>query len=193
MNNLGFPPAVVSEEEALIYKDALEEIVPEKLKELLDYQDKLIKIRELKLKALDVFPDIDEATEYFWLLWMEIEFEQYYKANRWLKYWLRLSIKSGNNDTWAQKQDVSQSGFTQEQIDKVKEVPIQDIFEGKIRQMGSRFIANCPFHKEKTPSFVIFENDNNFYCFGCNVGGDVIDYYMKLNEVDFPTAIKALL
>jgi hypothetical protein len=176
-----------------IFQDGLEEVIPEKIKELMDYQDSLVKLREEKLKAIDLVDSVDEASEYFWLLWTEIEFENYYRANRWLKYWLRLATKSGNNNIEEKTEEMNKLGLTQEQIDQAKSIGIQDVFEGRLRKAGSRYYGLCPFHKESTASFVIFENDNSFYCFGCNANGDVLDFYMKLHEVNFPSAVKALI
>lgn len=52
--------------------------------------------------------------------------------------------------------------------------------------------ALCPFHKEKTPSFVINSAHQTFHCFGCGVGGDVYAFLMKQEGVDFPTALRML-
>jgi DNA primase len=46
-------------------------------------------------------------------------------------------------------------------------------------ELNSKGSALCPFHKENTPSFKIFTGSNSFYCFGCGVGGSVIDFTMK--------------
>ena len=50
----------------------------------------------------------------------------------------------------------------------------------------------CPFHKEKTPSFIYFTDENKFHCFGCGLGGNVIDFYMKFNNCDFLSACREL-
>jgi DNA primase len=57
---------------------------------------------------------------------------------------------------------------------------------------GKNFLGLCPFHNEKTPSFTI-NNDENFYkCFGCQAGGDVIEFYKDYFRLDYATAIKEL-
>lgn len=43
--------------------------------------------------------------------------------------------------------------------------------------------ALCPFHPDKNPSLVFYPETNSFYCFGCHVGGDVIEFYRRLKEV----------
>lgn len=50
----------------------------------------------------------------------------------------------------------------------------------------------CPLHKEKTPSFKIYEKQHRFYCFGCHEKGTVIDLVMKMEECDFKTAFTSL-
>ena len=50
----------------------------------------------------------------------------------------------------------------------------------------------CPFHSEKTPSFVVFKETKSFFCFGCGVGGDVITFVEKIENLDYVSAVKFL-
>ena len=50
---------------------------------------------------------------------------------------------------------------------------------------GDSFIARCPFHNEKTPSFTINDNKGLFYCFGCGVGGNVFTFITKYEKISF--------
>lgn len=50
----------------------------------------------------------------------------------------------------------------------------------------------CPFHSEKTPSFVVFKETASFFCFGCGVGGDVITFIEKIENLDYVCAVKFL-
>jgi len=52
--------------------------------------------------------------------------------------------------------------------------------------------ALCPFHNEKTPSFTIYPKTNSFKCFGCGVGGSVIDFVMQFHDTDALEATKIL-
>ena len=77
--------------------------------------------------------------------------------------------------------------------DKAKAVPIQELYDfQKVFKTSTRIKALCPFHHEKTSSFVIYLNSNTFHCFGCNQSGDSIDFIMKLNGLSFIDAVKHL-
>lgn len=61
-----------------------------------------------------------------------------------------------------------------------------------VRRVGRRFVARCPFHDEKTPSFSIDPAANLFYCFGCGEGGDVFTLIRKIDGLDFAEAAERL-
>ncbi|WP_069649345.1 DNA primase [Caloranaerobacter ferrireducens] len=61
-----------------------------------------------------------------------------------------------------------------------------------LKRTGANYKALCPFHNEKTPSFVVSSSKQIFHCFGCGVGGDVITFIMKYENLDFKEAIKLL-
>jgi len=61
-----------------------------------------------------------------------------------------------------------------------------------LRPGGGRQMGLCPFHQEKTPSFSVSETEGFFYCFGCQAGGDVIDFYQRVNGLEFKDALEQL-
>lgn len=61
-----------------------------------------------------------------------------------------------------------------------------------LKKAGSNYVGLCPFHNEKTPSFTVSPDKQLFHCFGCNAGGDVISFVMKIDNMNFPEAIKKL-
>jgi len=76
-------------------------------------------------------------------------------------------------------------------INQIKE-EIVSIISGYIdlTSRGKNYIAHCPFHNEKTPSFHITPSKGIFKCFGCGKGGDVIEFIMEKEQVDFKQAIE---
>ncbi len=57
---------------------------------------------------------------------------------------------------------------------------------------GGRWVAPCPFHNETKPSFSINESEGFFYCFGCQASGDLIDFYCRINGLDFKEGLAQL-
>ena len=61
-----------------------------------------------------------------------------------------------------------------------------------LRRRGKNLVGLCPFHNEKTPSFCVYPENNSFFCFGCNKGGDVIAFIMGVENLDFTEAVRFL-
>ncbi|RKY77614.1 DNA primase, partial [candidate division KSB1 bacterium] len=61
-----------------------------------------------------------------------------------------------------------------------------------LKQRGKNYFGLCPFHPEKTPSFSVNPEKQIFHCFGCGVGGNVIAFIMKIENLQFPEAVKFL-
>ena len=61
-----------------------------------------------------------------------------------------------------------------------------------VNRSGGSLKACCPFHKEKTPSFVVNEEKQFFKCFGCGKSGDVFTFIEEIENVEFPDAVKIL-
>jgi DNA primase len=60
------------------------------------------------------------------------------------------------------------------------------------KKSGKNYLALCPFHAEKTPSFHVNEEKQIFYCFGCQKGGDVITFLREINNLSFVEAVSQL-
>jgi DNA primase len=62
----------------------------------------------------------------------------------------------------------------------------------QLKRSGANYKGVCPFHDEKTPSFMVSPEKQIFHCFGCGAGGDAIGFTMKYDGLSFPEALEAL-
>ena len=82
-----------------------------------------------------------------------------------------------------------------ESVEAVKAAAsIVDLVETRtrLRKVGGRYTGLCPFHEEKTPSFSVSPDRGTYHCFGCGVGGDTIDFVMRVEHVSFAEAVERL-
>lgn len=81
-------------------------------------------------------------------------------------------------------------------LDRLKNaVPIEQLIESygvELKKSGSEFVACCPFHDEKTPSFTVTPDKDTYHCFGCGAGGDHIQFVQDMDKVDFKLALEKL-
>ncbi|MGD0350363.1 MAG: DNA primase [Verrucomicrobiota bacterium] len=61
-----------------------------------------------------------------------------------------------------------------------------------LKKAGANFVALCPFHKEKTPSFSVNPHRQIFHCFGCHKGGDVFTFVKEYENIGFVDAVRRL-
>ncbi len=61
-----------------------------------------------------------------------------------------------------------------------------------LKRVGRRYAGLCPFHQEKTPSFSVNPEFQIWHCFGCGKGGDVFSFFMEMDKLSFPEALKEL-
>src|SRR5438874_2308433 len=62
----------------------------------------------------------------------------------------------------------------------------------KLKKAGSNFVACCPFHNEKTPSFTVSAPKQFYHCFGCGAHGNAIGFLMEYSGLAYPEAIRSL-
>jgi hypothetical protein len=74
-------------------------------------------------------------------------------------------------------------------VARAKAVPITTM----VNFSGNSNKARCLWHEDGSPSMHLYEKDNRVYCFGCDKFGDAIDVFMKINDVDFRTAVETMV
>ncbi|MCX8082426.1 MAG: DNA primase [bacterium] len=87
---------------------------------------------------------------------------------------------------------MGKSVFSSAQLEEIiSKIDIVDIISEylTLKKTGRNFKALCPFHQEKTPSFIVNPEKQIFHCFGCGAGGNVIRFLMKIDNISFPQAV----
>ncbi len=85
--------------------------------------------------------------------------------------------------------------FKKESLDKLRErIDLIEVISGyvEMKRSGAAYKALCPFHQEKTPSFMIQKGDTHYHCFGCGAHGDAIQFLMNYLNLPFVEAVELL-
>ena len=87
------------------------------------------------------------------------------------------------------------SMYSRDIVEAIKDrSDIVDLIGGyvSLKRAGSNYNGLCPFHSEKTPSFTVFPDNQSFFCFGCEAGGDAFTFIMRTENLDYKGAIEFL-
>lgn len=85
--------------------------------------------------------------------------------------------------------------FTQESLELLRQrIDLAEVLSGhlNLQRAGSSYKALCPFHEEKTPSFVVQKGDTHYHCYGCGAHGDAIAFLMSYVKMSFTDAVENL-
>jgi len=86
-------------------------------------------------------------------------------------------------------------GLTSDAIERAKKYPLEDLcaqYGVELTRSGRTLKGHCPFHEDRKPSFVIYPGENRFYCFGCHLHGDAIEFLRRMGNLTFAEAVKEL-
>nr|NGX53648.1 DNA primase [Chlamydiota bacterium] len=85
--------------------------------------------------------------------------------------------------------------FTKESLERLRHrIDLAEVLSTHIelKRTGASYKALCPFHEEKTPSFVLQKGDSHYHCFGCGAHGDAIQFLMNYLSLNFAEAVETL-
>lgn len=160
-------------------------IIPEKIVEWEEKQKELSdsiknKLTLIKNQVSDVF------SQWFWREWVKVsDGEELLKIDNHIARLKRLLMVARG---WKPK-----GRLTEEQIQQALAVPIENLINQQLRKCGKALVGLCPLHNEKHPSFYIYPETNSCWCYGCNRGGNVINFIMLLHGYAFKEAVEYLI
>jgi hypothetical protein len=165
------------------------EIIPQKIEEWQEIKEEIIK-NKVKPYLKRVRKIEDDSNRWFWREGVKVLFgvelaEAVNNIQRLKRLELTMNYKPNK---------VGKVEDFEAKTRSAKEIPILNIASSfiQLRKSGANYVALCPFHSEKSPSFYIYPNTNSFYCFGCQKGGDSIDFIQLSLNCNFREAINYL-
>lgn len=177
-------PRLTDKELLAIFPEA-REIIPEKLKEREGEKGEIIDTIKKQL-ILIKNKTSDELSRYFWRQWIKAtEGTELLKTEKHITRLKRLLFISSGK--------VSKNSITEEEIQMALSKPIENLINKPMRKSGNKLVGVCPFHEEKHPSFYIYPDTNSYYCFGCNQGGNAINFVRLLYGFSFREAVEYLI
>lgn len=173
-----------SEKELMEIFPEAKEVVPPKIKEYEKERGVLLSL--LKNKLTEIKNISDPFSKFFWREWVKInEGQELLETDKNIARLKRLLSVGQNKHIRGQ--------LTKDQIERALAHPIEHLMEQETRNTGKNLISRCPFHQDKNPSFYIYPETNSFYCFGCNKGGNVINFTEIKYGYSFKQAVEYLI
>ena len=174
-----------TEKELLEMFPEAKSIIKEKIKELEEIKGVQMNAIKKRLKIIK-HSDTDSFSKWFCREWVKID------AGR--------KLIETENQVMRLKRIISpfpnkfpKDWICERQIEQALAVPIENLIDQPLRKMGKTFVGLCPLHNEKHSSFHIYPETNSCWCFGCNQGGNSINFIRLLKNCSFPEAVKYLI
>lgn len=171
-------------------KELLEIFCPEKKMlrfKIKEWQENCDEMKSEVKRVLKVFKEKSEKDLWFAEIYInKLIYPNLLKAQRHIYRLKSLMTVSRNKK--------SRINNFNEQLEIARNYPIEILAQSKLdlKSAGKNFISLCPFHQEKTPSFFIYPEHNNYHCYGCGAHGDQINLLMALEGIPFVEAVKML-
>jgi len=185
-----YPPANLPDTTG--FEDDLKNVSIDKIKELLELADKIKKLIKDQMDIAVKNSTKESVKRSVLKILPTYHAEEYLMIRKWLRYWAEIWRKVSEKPLPRQLSNkLNRFGYFE--VQQARQVPLERLYEGRLRRIGRRLTGLCPLHDEKTPSFVIYEDTNTYHCFGCAAHGDSINFIEKTKELSFPEAMKFLL
>lgn len=176
-------PRLTAMELLEIFPEAKNVINP-KISEWMEEREQLVKkIKSMLMQIRMIKDDFSRDLQKYWL---KLTYgEELLKIDKQISR-LRhlLSVAKGRPP--------SKGGVTEEMVELALSVPIENVISLELKKSGNKLVGLCPLHNEKSPSFFVYPESNSFYCYGCGVGGNVINLIKLLHDFNFIEAVKFL-
>lgn len=154
-----------------------------------EWEEKREAVAEIAKKKLAIVYEkaTSDTGRWFWRTWIKLnEGAELATIDRHIQRLKRLLVAD---------KPAGPGRITDDDIQRALQAPIIDIAgqQLRLRKSGKNFVSLCPFHNEKSPSCFFYTETNSFYCYGCGVGGNVINYTQKINGAAFIEVVKQLV
>lgn len=184
-----------------VFPDEAKKIIPQKIKELLAERRELLDRARLFQQEVRAIAEKEKRDEFFVWFWAEafvkynfaVKIVEIDKHLARMRRELRALLPPSSNPRENDRQKALEKW--EDDVRRAKEYSLETLTSSyleKVRQFGNQIKALCPFHEERTPSFVIYLNDNHFHCYGCGKHGDSIAFLMEKEGIDFKEAVRRL-
>jgi len=159
-------------------------IISEKIAEWIEERNEILNTIKKKLTLIKHRVS-NVSSQWFWREWVKVsDGEELLKTDNHIGRLKRLLMTARG---WKPK-----GRLTEEQIQQALAVPIENLINQPLRKSGKALVGLCPLHNERHPSFYVYPETNSCWCYGCNQGGDVINFIKLLHGYSFKKAVRYL-